>query len=155
MIKEIGVEDLEQALKLVNDVFAEFVAVDYSDEGKATFEEYLKIKYEETVEGITAGEKKLWGFYKDAVVVGVIATRDVSHISLLFVDKNSQKQGVAKQLFDVVLGVVKEDSECKEITVNSSPYAAAVYEHLGFIKIDEQQELNGIIFVPMKYLLQT
>ena len=41
----------------------------------------------------------------------------------------------------------REDVPC--ITVNSSPYAVDAYERLGFCKKGEQQEKDGIIFVPM------
>ena len=36
MIKEIDSNDLKQALDLVNEVFSEFVAVDYSEQGRNT-----------------------------------------------------------------------------------------------------------------------
>ncbi len=35
-------------------------------------------------------------------------------------------------------------------TVNSSPYAKEVYEHLGFVCTDTEQCVNGLRFYPMK-----
>ncbi|MDR0813810.1 MAG: GNAT family N-acetyltransferase [Oscillospiraceae bacterium] len=153
MIKEIAIDDLEQALSLVNRVFAEFVAVDYGEQGRNTFTAYLKNKYEEAATGLNTGHKKLWGYYKNNSIVGVIGTRDTTHISLMFVDKKYHKQGIAKELFNNLLSELSENREVEQITVNSSPYAVGVYEHLGFVKTDAQQEKDGIIYVPMSRLL--
>ena len=149
MIKAIGKEDLKQALDLVNDVFSEFVAIDYSEQGNNTFQDYLKNKYEEFSADLETGHKKAWGYYQDGKIIGVIATRDISHIALMFVDKHHHRKGIARQLFDTVLEELKGNSEVTQITVNSSPYAAVAYERLGFVKTGKQQEKDGIIFIPM------
>ena len=155
MIKELGKNDIQQALDLVNRVFSEFVAIDYSEQGKKTFNDYLEVKYEEVVTDVQTGHKKIWGFFIDNEIVGVIATRDTSHIALMFVDKQHHRNGIAKQLYNTVLDEVKENTEVSQITVNSSPYAVTVYEHLGFEKTDEQREKNGIIYVPMAHTIKT
>lgn len=149
MIKEIDALDLERALELVNRVFSEFVAVDYSEQGRATFENYLKHKNEEVANDLKTGHKKMWAYYRGDDIIGVISTRTVSHISLMFVDKNYHKQGIARELFNTVLEDLKNAGNLTQITVNSSPYAVHVYEHLGFVKTGEQQENDGIIFIPM------
>jgi len=149
MIKEIGKNDLKQALDLVNKVFSEFVAVDYSEQGKETFQNYLKTKYDEVSADIQTGHKKLWGYYENGEIVGVIASRDKSHIALMFVDKQHHKKGIARKLFDTMLAETENDTNVTQITVNSSPYAVEIYEHLGFKKTDEQQEKDGIIYIPM------
>jgi len=151
MIKEVTKTDLKKALELVNEVFSEFVAADYSELGKTTFENYLKIKYEEHLSDFDSGHKKMWAYYLDDQIIGVISIRDTSHISLMFVDKRHHRKGIAKQLFQVVIGEIQKNTGETRITVNSSPYAIQVYEHLGFIKTGEQQEKDGIIFTPMEY----
>jgi len=149
MIKEVGKNDLKQALDLVNQVFNEFVAVDYSERGIKSFEDYLKIKYDEVLSDIKSGHKKMWGYYQDNEIIGVIETRDVSHISLLFVGKKYHRKGIARQMFDHVLTEIGDNKDVTQITVNSSPYAVSAYERLGFTKTDEQQEKDGIIYIPM------
>jgi len=149
MIKRIPREDIAEAISLINDVFSEFVSIDYSEQGKKTFEDYLKNKYEETLADIKSGHKKMWGYYQDGKIIGVISTRDVSHISLMFVDKKHHRRGIAKSLFQVVLEDLKSIENLSQITVNSSPYAVGVYEHLGFSKTGEKKERDGIVFVPM------
>jgi len=153
MIKEIPNEDVKRAIDLVNDVFSEFVAVDYSEQGRRTFESYLKNKLQEISADLQSGHKQMWAYYQGDEIVGVIATRDRSHIALMFVAKEHHKKGIAKQLFSAVLQEAKKDESAAQITVNSSPYAVAVYERLGFVKTDEEQERDGILFVPMKYPL--
>ena len=149
MVKEIGADGLKQALDLVNVVFSEFVAVDYSQQGKREFENYLKNKQADVSSDVESGRKKIWGYYENGRILGVIATRDVSHIALMFVDKQQHRKGIAKQMFSVVLNDIIRNTDITEMTVNSSPYAVKVYERLGFVKTGEQQEKNGMIFIPM------
>ena len=154
MIKEVCKNDLKQALDLVNNVFSEFVATDYSEQGINTFQNYLKKKFDEVSNDLQSGRKKLWGYYQDGKIIGVIATRDTSHIALMFVDKMHHKKGIARQLFNTVLTELKGNGDIiRRITVNSSPYAVRIYERLGFKKTDEQQDKDGIIYVPMAYSL--
>lgn len=149
MIKEIDSKDLKQAIDLVNAVFSEFVAVDYSEQGRNTFTNYLKNKYEEVAADLLSKHKKMWAYYEDGEILGVISTRDISHISLMFVDKKHHKKGIARQMFEVVLAEIKGNEGIKQITVNSSPYAVKVYERLGFAATGAQQEKDGILFIPM------
>jgi predicted GNAT family N-acyltransferase len=149
MIKELAKDDIKQALELVNRVFTEFVAVDFSEEGNKTYSEYLKIKFEDVSGDIQSGHKKAWAYYEDNTIIGVIVTREVSHITLMFVDKQHHNRGIARQLFNTVLEHVQRNKDIKQMTVNSSPYAVEVYERFGFIKTSEPQENNGIICIPM------
>jgi len=152
MIKLIEQKDLKAAVELVNDVFNEFVAGDYSPEGQKTFYDYLEHKDEELARDLEMGHKKMWGYYDGEEIVGVISVRDLYHISLLFVSKEFQKRGIATELFKTVVEFLKEiqNDSPLEITVNSSPYAVEIYKKLGFNETDTEQESNGIRFMPMK-----
>jgi len=150
MIKEVAEKDLKRAIDLVNDVFSEFVAIDYSEQGKNTFEDYLKNKLQEVSDDLKSGHKKMWVYYQGEEILGVIAIKDTSHIALMFVDKQHHRKGIAKQMLLSVIEELRENKDVTQITVNSSPYAAKIYEHLGFVKTEEQQEKDGIIFIPMK-----
>jgi len=149
MIREVSTGDLPCAIDLVNRVFAEFVAVDYSEYGKNTFEAYLKEKLQKTAFDIESGDKKIWAYYQESEIIGVIATQDTSHISLMFVDKRHHRKGIARQMFRFVLDTLVTYKGATEVTVNSSPYAVKAYERLGFIKTADQQEKDGIIYIPM------
>lgn len=150
MIREVDSTDLAEAIALVNRVFSEFVAPEYGQQGRETFENYLKVKDQELARDMESGHKKMWACYRDGQIVGVISIREPAHISLLFVHKQHQHQGIAKQLFQVALeDTLQRRPDTDKITVNSSPYAVDAYAHLGFIQTGDQQEADGIIFTPM------
>ncbi len=149
-IKELNIKDLKDAIQLVNEVFEEFVAVDYSMEGQQTFHNFLKHKYSNILSDLNTGYKKMWCCYIDGKIVGVIATRDISHVSLLFVSKEYQRMGIAKELFQTVKHSLSNQNITK-ITVNSSPYAVPIYEHIGFVATSIELENNGMRYTPMEY----
>ena len=154
MIREISNhEELKRAFELVSEVFSEFVAVDYSEQGKNTFESYLEKILQDIPGYLEVGDKKVWGYYQGDEIIGVFAIRDTSHISIMFVDKRYHRKGIARKLLTVFLNELRKNKEIKQITVNSSPYAVRVYEHLGFVKTGEQCEKDGIVFTPMMRLL--
>ena len=153
MVKEVPRKDIKQAIDLVNRVFSEFVAADYSEQGKHTFASYLEGKLQEVSADLKSGKKRMWGYYQGGQILGVLATQSASHISLMFVDKRHHRQGIARQLLDAALDELAKNNDVTQITVNSSPYALKAYERLGFAKTGEQQEKDGIIFTPMMRLL--
>ena len=155
MIKEISNhEELKRAFELVGEMFSEFVAVDYSERGINTFESYLEKIMQDIPGYLEAGNKKVWGYVQEDEIIGVLAIRDTSHISIMFVDKRYHRKGIAKKLFTTFLDELRKNKEVKQVTVNSSPYAVRIYEQLEFIKTGEQCEReDGIIFTPMKRLL--
>ena len=149
MIREVAEQDRKRAIDLVNDMSSEFVAVGYSEQGRNTFESYLKTKLQEVTADVNAGHKKMWAYYQGDEILGVIAVQNASHISLLFVAKSHHKKGIAKRLLHFALEEITKDAAITQITVNSSPYAVEAYGHLGFVKTTEQQEKDGIRFIPM------
>ena len=139
-IHPIEKNEREEALQLVKEVFMEFEAPDYCDEGIADFmhaigdESYLNMH-------------RFYGAYQDDKLVGVIATRNEHHhIGLLFVDKNYQRKGIGRQLIQHILGMKDEEP----ITVNASPYGHEFYKKLGFADTCEEQITNGVRYYPMK-----
>lgn len=151
LITEVDYRDINQAVELVRNVFSEFVAPDYSEQGKIAFENYINsLKNED----LKPQNKNMWACYEKGKIVGVIATRNISHIFLMFVDKLHHKKGIAKYMFNFILNEIKKyHGEVTQITVSSSPYAIKAYESLGFVKTGEQQEKDGIIFTSMIYNL--
>ena len=89
--------------------------------------------------------------FEDDVLKGLIATdRRKRHINLFFVDKVSQGKGIGKELMRVVIN----NNENSYITVNSSRYGVPIYEKLGFVKIEDEKEQDGLKFSPMKLVLK-
>ncbi|MCL2367850.1 MAG: GNAT family N-acetyltransferase, partial [Oscillospiraceae bacterium] len=116
MVKEVPAADRKSAIDLVNAVFTEFVAIDYAEQGRRTFEAYLESKLQTVSADLEAGHKKMWAYYQGDTILGVIATQDRSHISLMFVDSAHHRKGIAKKLFQTVLEELGEDKDVTQIT---------------------------------------
>ena len=151
VITEITADTLKNsnALQLVWDVFEEFEAYQYSAEGVREFQNY--IEYSSIKRLLDNSEMMMWGCFHNDKIVGMIATRHANHITLLFVDKQHHRQGIAHTLYQEFIDYCSKNDNCSEISVNSSLYAVEVYEKLGFVTTDTEQQKNGIRFVPMKH----
>jgi len=151
MVAEITADTLKDsnALKMVWNVFEEFVSHQCSAEGISEFQNH--IEYSLIKGKLENSEIMMWGFNHNGKVIGTIATRPPSHISLLFVDKEYHRKGIAHALYQKVIDYYWRNGECLEITVNSSLYAVEVYKRLGFEVSGTEQEKNGIRFVPMTH----
>lgn len=142
---------LPEALSLVYKVFDEFESPDYPPEGVAEFRR--SVNPDLIREKMITGEWTMKGCFDGTILAGVIAVRNTNHISLLFVRKEYHRRGIARRLFLTVMDEIKQ-AGCKEITVNSSPYAVNAYHHLGFVDIGAEQMVNGIRFTPMVYQIE-
>ena len=151
-VKRLQRHEVKEALRLVWNVFEEFEAPDYAQEGITEFRRF--IEYSSIIGKFDQQKLLLWGyFHENGELLGVIATRSVNHISLLFVKKAYHRRGIARCLVQTVI----EACLCEgadEITVNSSLYAVGAYHHLGFLDTKGEQLVNGIKFVPMTYRLK-
>ena len=140
-IRKLESFETESALDLVNKVFMEYEAPDYSEEG---VEECNKSMRDEEY----LSKLCMYGAYANEKLIGVVATRsEGTHIALFFVDSDFQGKGVGRSLFQTVLA----DCNSNRITVNSSPYAVPIYKKLGFTETDTEQAVNGLRFTPMEY----
>lgn len=139
-IRKIKEEEMNEALNLVWSVFLKYEAPDYKEEGICEFKKTIENK-------AWIKERDFYGAYdENNRILGVIATKDKTHIALFFVDGQYHKKGIGRKLYEKVKSLNKEGF----FTVNSSPYAHEVYKHLGFIYTDKEQEVNGLKFFPMK-----
>lgn len=144
--------ELKVALALAQEVFQEFEAPDYSDEGIQQFNQF--ISFETIHQQIANQELMIWAYFSDkTTLTGMIALRLPNHISLLFVNKMFHRQGIARILMQTVAIHCQSVYMVAKLTLNSSPYAFNAYKHLGFIPTDNQQEIDGIIFTPMEKIL--
>ena len=109
---ELKTERLDEALTLIRDVFLEYEAPEYSDEGIREFmafieSEAIKKMLEENVIHIWTCEDK-------GRVVGALGAR-AGHICLLFVSGEYHRKGIARRLFDMMIAYFKPQA----VTVNS------------------------------------
>lgn len=143
-IKQLLNNEKDEALLFTKRVYIECKDESYSEQGIETFCNFVDNKE------ITKSFK-VYGAFEDNILKGVIATdRRKRHINLFFVDKSSQAKGIGKKL--MAIGI--ENNENSFITVNSSRYAVPIYEKLGFVKMEEEKEQDGLKFTPMKLILK-
>ena len=139
-IRKIRQEEIEKALLLVWQVFQQYEAPDYTQEGSAEF--YKSIHDEKYL-----SELCWYGAFVQDDLVGVLATRSAgAHIALFFVEGKYHRQGIGKQLYQAA----RAANHSNMMAVNSSPYAVPVYQKLGFRNTGSEQVVNGLRFTPMK-----
>ena len=90
---------------------------------------------------------KIYGAFDGGQLVGTLCIREPQHIGGFFVKADHHRKGIGRALFETM----RRDYDKQEFTVNSSPYAVKVYEHLGFQATDTEQVVNGLRFTPMIY----
>ena len=143
-IKQLVNNEKDEALLFAKRIFIESEDESYSKEGIETFCNFVDNKK------ITKSFK-VYGAFEDNILKGLIATdRRKRHINLFFVDKVLQGKGIGKKLMNIVVN----NNENSYITVNSSRYGVPIYEKLGFVKIEEEKEQDGLKFTPMKLVLK-
>ena len=133
--------------ELVLESFGEFIRHEYSQEGIDEFRRYAQPEALE--QRSRADHCVLVATLKDRIA-GVIEIRQHDHISFLFVNKRLQRKGIAKDLLQKALEVMRTAKpDLERVTVNSSRYGVPVYEKLGFHQTGPERTVNGIAFVPM------
>jgi len=138
--------------RLVVEVFSEFVAPLYSQEGVSEFLRYidpdLMSKRAKSNHFVLMAEL-------DNRLVGIIEIRDFIHISLLFVLRQAQRNGIAKQLLDYALKTCSQHNpNLSHVTAHSSPNSVEAYERLGFRSEGSEELDHGIRYIPMKLQFQ-
>lgn len=141
MIKKITGNEYNNLKILIKDTFNEFVAPEFSDEGRLEF-----LRFVENDNNLDSLD--IFGYYIEDVLIGAIATREnFSHISLFFVGKMFQRHSFGKKLLETVV----EKSNADTITIHSSPNAVNAFRYMGFKQSGEIIEENGVKYIPMEY----
>ena len=143
-VRRLSREEIPAALELCWQVFSEFEAPEYPQEGVAAFRASLDDQ-ERT------RRLQFYGAFHGDALVGVLCMRVPQHIAGFFVNSAYQRRGIGKRLFTAMT----QDYSKQAFTVNSSPYAVEVYRHLGFAPTDGEQIIDGLRFTPMKYPANT
>lgn len=140
-----------QVCRFVRRVFGEFVAPLYSEEG---VREFLRYVDEDAMAERAEGEHCVLVAEAGTRLVGAIEIMDNNHLSLLFVARDFQRQGIARELLSQALkNSQRLASEPQEVIVHSSPNAVTAYEKLGFRVAGATRVENGIRYVPMRMRL--
>lgn len=131
---------------LVRQVFDEFVAPDYGEEG---IDEFFKFVNPSSLKA----RKKAGGFVllasKRDCLVGMLEFMPPDRIALLFV--TLRYQGIAMELVQRTIRRLRSTQpQVKKLTVHSSPYAEPIYQKMGFHRVGAMTTDHGITYVPME-----
>lgn len=135
------------ACRLAVEVFNEFVAPHYSQEGVSEFLRYID---PDLMSKRVISDHFVLIAEMDDRLVGIIEVRDFNHISLLFVSREAQRKGIAKRLLNEALQICSRNNpNLSHVSVHSSPNSIEAYEHLGFRLEGSEKLEHGIRYVPM------
>jgi GNAT superfamily N-acetyltransferase len=141
-------KDVDRVYSLVESVFLEFVAPDFTEEGVGEFMKYIAI--DRIKERLSSGHFIFVAEGGDEIA-GMIEVRNHDHISLFYVDREHHQKGIGRRLFDLTIEECRNNAPTSdELTVNASLYAEKIYQKLGFVSEGPAKTLNGIVFVPMR-----
>jgi len=135
--------------ELVSRAFDEAVRPSFSEQGVAQFKLAARRFLLESPAGHVVHVAVV-----DGEIVGMIDLRDVSHISLFFVDAAHRSKGVGRALLGAAIAGLRAcDDAPVALTVNSAPSAVGAYEHFGFEVSGSGHEKDGIRYVAMRKVL--
>lgn len=150
-IRFIESNEWQDAISLVYRTFLEFDAPLFTKEGVDHFRAFL---CDQTLKRMfDAGTFSVVGAFDGLRIIGVIALRNESHISLLFVDKDYHRRKIGSRLVLSLADYVGNKLHKPSMSVNASPYAYDFYHKLGFFDIEEETYADGITFTPMRLVL--
>lgn len=155
IIRKIFSNEVEEAMELALEVFMQFEAPDYGDAGVDTFKRDI-VENPTFIDNAKNGLCPIYAAFDGDKMVAIIGMRsNKTHINLVFTKKEYHRKGIATAIFKFLLNdLLNKNPSLNELTLNSSPYGLPFYISLGFIPLSEEQEINGIRFTPMKYIIK-
>lgn len=148
LIRTINENEWEEAMNLAWDTFILYEAPEYTKEGITSFRNFVRDPILKTL--FIEGKYNVLAAFNNNIIVGIIGVRNETHISLLFVDSEYHRKGIARRLVEKTFERTYEKYGKREMTVNSSPYAVGFYHKMGFVDTDIEQTTDGIRYTPMK-----
>lgn len=154
VIRRITGDEVESAMSLALEVFMQYEAPDYSPEGVETFKKDI-VENPEYLENARQGKCPIYGAFDGEKIVALMGMRSSkTHINLVFTKREYHRKGIARAIFRYLLeDITQENPALNALTLNSSPYGIPFYLAIGFLPLSEEQEMNGIRFTPMKYVI--
>ncbi len=145
------IDEWQDIMELAWKTFLRFESIDYAQEGIQSFNNFITdhTLYKMFVSGIYQVAIALEG----EKLVGMISLRDITHISLLFVDEQYHLKGIGKKLIDFMAVFLSEKGKSR-MTVNAAPYAIGFYHKLGFVDTGLEKVSDGIRYTPMELYIE-
>ena len=141
--------DIPSALDLAWRMFVKFDSPDYGVEHTERMREAIDDRLKDL--SIYA-QRLLLVALVDGKVAGMIETYGTNRISLLFVESEYQRKGIATALMSKIASELKMRGYDK-IVLNSSPHGLPFYKHFGFVVVEEEKNPDTPWKTPMLYIL--
>ena len=153
-------QEWKPAIDLAIRTFERFDADDCTDEGRESFIRFVtdpelrRLERKGIYRLYVAGE--MTSVYSsgncakhDLRMTGMMLIKDFSHISLLFVDSDSQGRGTGRRLVEYAFDTTRNFTGSLMLSVNSSTYAVPFYTRMGFMSIGASSMTDGLRSTPM------
>ena len=145
-------DDSEGISKLICGLVEKFIVREFSSQGR----DFLLSTM--TADAIRQSMQSGYRYHVAEIkglLAGVVAVRGNAHLYHLFVAEQFHRKGIAKKLWQLAMKECLHEGNTGEFTVNSSAYALGVYKKLGFVAQPGPKEKNGVVFYPMKLIVQS
>lgn len=141
--------DIPSALDLAWRMFVKYDSPDYG----AEHTERMRKAIDDRLKDLSIyTQRLLLVALVDGKVVGMIETYGTNRISLLFVESEYQRKGIATALMSKIASELKMRGYDK-IVLNSSPHGLPFYKHFGFVVVEEEKNPDTTWKTPMSYIL--
>lgn len=148
--REMNTGEEQAVCDLVTQVFNEYVASDYRQDG---IEEFFRFANPAAMKERMKSDGFVLVAQQAGALVGMLEFFPPDCIAMLFVA--IQHQGTAKELLAQTISKVRAlNPDLSRLTVHSSPYAEPIYQKMGFYKTGNATTQNGITYIPMELLLK-
>lgn len=138
----------DAAMELAFKTFMKYEGMDYGPEGIQNFSNFVTDSMLKKM--FLLGEYKLFVAKRENQLIGLISLRSGNHISLLFVDENYHRRGVASALLQYLIQYMRKESAFHRVTVNAAPYGIPFYHRTGFQDMGPTTKQDGITYIPME-----
>ena len=135
LIKE---NEIEAVIKLVWQAAQEFIFTNLESKGSKEFDQLNTKEFYLDKSNLT------YICLNDNKIIGMVSLSNGNYLSLLFVDKQYQGNGIGKRLVEIIDNLVLGDLEVSALISTRS-----FYEHLGFKINGNLEKKEGISYYPM------
>lgn len=146
-IRLATLDDAPAISVLVRPLTQAFVAHEFTEEAATRLLESMEVA---SIRKHIASGYRYHVAEEDGKIVGVVAIKENSHLYHLFVSKDLQGRGLARQLWEAAKGASLAAGNRGQFIVHASLGAVGLYERFGFVKESESVERSGVVYVPMK-----
>ena len=142
-IRKIEEKDLARVSSICMKAFMRSVAPSLSSEGIDTFRIFAAV---DSFSNRIKGDNIILIYEGSGKVKGVIELKEGRHVAMLFVEPESQNNGIGSELISAVI----EYARTETITVSASLNSVSAYLKYGFVCSGEPDEKSGLKYQPME-----